>query len=440
MTSLVRFRRASLLTLAFASLAACSDDDEGGTGISNQGSFSLGAPSGAVTTVAGGTGTATIPVSRSGGLTAPVALMARDLPTGVSVSFTPGFVQPGVNQATMIVRVAESVAAGNATFRVVAKVDGRPDSASTTVNLTTTGMPRFTVTFPMDTMQVQRGGSFTRSVTINRMDGFDGAVQLILDAPPAGVTWTSTATTGNTASITVNTTSAAQATTVLSSARVIALGRPDATGLLRFRINAEPGVQIASPATLATLQGNPNSLAVTVNREGGFTGPVTVTLSGLPAGVTAAPVTSAAGTTVDVPLTIAENATAGTSNVTVSVSGTGIETKTATTALTVANTLLQSGVAVTGVADARARGSRLFYRVNVPAGATQLRVTFSGGTGDGDLYLRPGSATAASACSSENAANAETCTITNPAAGVWYVMLEVWDPYAGATLTATITP
>ena len=38
------------------------------------------------------------------------------------------------------------------------------------------------------------------------------------------------------------------------------------------------------------------------------------------------------------------------------------------------------------------------------------------------------------------AGNAESCTVTNPGAGTWYIFVAVWDPYAGATLKATVTP
>ena len=44
------------------------------------------------------------------------------------------------------------------------------------------------------------------------------------------------------------------------------------------------------------------------------------------------------------------------------------------------------------------------------------------------------------ACASFNAGNTELCSEPSPTAGTWYVLLELWDPYAGVTLTATVTP
>jgi hypothetical protein len=103
---------------------------------------------------------------------------------------------------------------------------------------------------------------------------------------------------------------------------------------------------------------------------------------------------------------------------------------------------LTSGEPVTGIASSGARGSGLFYKIEVPAGATALAVTLSGGTGDVDLYLghggRPSNLEAD--CWSFNAGNDEACTIDDPAAGWWYILLDLWDPYTGVTLTATVTP
>lgn len=108
---------------------------------------------------------------------------------------------------------------------------------------------------------------------------------------------------------------------------------------------------------------------------------------------------------------------------------------------------LTSGVPVTGVSSSGARFSLILYRIFVPTGTTRLTVTLAGGTGDVDLYVRRQSpptisSTGASVadCRSENAANNETCVISNPASGTWYVGLGLWDPYAGVTVTATRTP
>jgi hypothetical protein len=115
--------------------------------------------------------------------------------------------------------------------------------------------------------------------------------------------------------------------------------------------------------------------------------------------------------------------------------------------LAVFGTALTSGVPVTNVSSGTlVRHQGLIYRIVVPSGATGLTVTFTGGTGDGDIYVQKGTVPddvafpPAGGCASGNVGNAESCTVTNPGKGTWYIFVAVWDPYAGATLTATTTP
>ena len=96
-------------------------------------------------------------------------------------------------------------------------------------------------------------------------------------------------------------------------------------------------------------------------------------------------------------------------------------------------------VAISGTA-----GTTRLYRIFVPAGTTNLRVTVSGGTGDVDLYMRRGTpptgAASTDACRSFNDGNGELCNINNPQSGTWYMLLDAFATYTGATLTATYTP
>lgn len=102
---------------------------------------------------------------------------------------------------------------------------------------------------------------------------------------------------------------------------------------------------------------------------------------------------------------------------------------------------LTSGTGIT-ISGTGARGTAAYRKIIVPAGATRLTVTIGGGTGDVDMAVRHNAVPTLSAnnCASENAGNTESCVINNPAAGTWFILLYLWDPYAGATLTATVTP
>lgn len=107
-------------------------------------------------------------------------------------------------------------------------------------------------------------------------------------------------------------------------------------------------------------------------------------------------------------------------------------------------TSLANGVARTGLASAGARGTSVLYRLYVPPGRTNLTVTLASpaANGDADIYVQRGSppTTSTFTCASENGGNNESCSITNPATGTWYILLALWDPYANVTLRATYTP
>ena len=104
-------------------------------------------------------------------------------------------------------------------------------------------------------------------------------------------------------------------------------------------------------------------------------------------------------------------------------------------------TAIQKGVPRT---VAGTTGTQALYRIYVPAGSTELTVTISGGTGDVDMFIKRGTPPtndpASATCYSWNAGNGEDCTIANPASGTWYILLDAYQTYAGATLTATYKP
>ena len=99
--------------------------------------------------------------------------------------------------------------------------------------------------------------------------------------------------------------------------------------------------------------------------------------------------------------------------------------------------VLTNGVAVTGISGAT--GSDQYWTLAVPAGQSTLTFTTSGGTGDVDLYVQVGTQPTKSSytCRPYINGNAETCTITNPAAGTWYVMLDGYAAYSGVSLKGT---
>lgn len=91
------------------------------------------------------------------------------------------------------------------------------------------------------------------------------------------------------------------------------------------------------------------------------------------------------------------------------------------------------------VSAAGAAGSETSYFVDVPAGQSSLSISLSGGQGDADLYVKQGSAatTGNYDCRPYKNGNNESCEFNTPAAGKYYVMLQGYSAYSGASLVAT---
>jgi hypothetical protein len=102
-------------------------------------------------------------------------------------------------------------------------------------------------------------------------------------------------------------------------------------------------------------------------------------------------------------------------------------------------TPLTKGVPVTGLTATT--GNSLNYTLVVPAGATNLTFTTSGGTGDADMYVKFGSAPTDTVydCRPYASGNAETCTFAAPSAGTYYVRLKAYSTFSGVSLVGNYT-
>jgi Zn-dependent metalloprotease len=100
---------------------------------------------------------------------------------------------------------------------------------------------------------------------------------------------------------------------------------------------------------------------------------------------------------------------------------------------------LTNGVAVTGIGAST--GTWKHYKITVPASQTSLAIVQSGGTGDADLYVRLGSQPTLTSYNYRPylSGNAESVTVSNPAAGDWYISIYAYSTFASVTLKATYT-
>ena len=149
-----------------------------------QGSFTLGASSGTASVAEGTTGGAvTITITPAGGFAGSVGLAATGLPNGVSADFSPASAT-----STSSLTFTATLSAKLGTFPVTIKgVSGSLES-STTVSLTVTAAPSFTLSASPSSLAIARGAKGSATITITPSHGFAGSVALTASGLRNGTT------------------------------------------------------------------------------------------------------------------------------------------------------------------------------------------------------------------------------------------------------------
>ncbi len=185
-----------------------------------------------------------------------------------------------------------------------------------------------------------QGGNGTSTITVTPHNGFTGSVALSVSGLPSGVTASSfnPASTTNTSVLTLSATSTA-GTGTFSLTITGTSGSLAHTATLSLTVNPSPTPPnfslSASPSSLTVIPGASGTSTITITPSGGFSsGSVSLSVAGLPGGVTGS--YSPISTTGTSTLTLAAGSTATTGNSLVTVTGTsGGLTRTATITLTV---------------------------------------------------------------------------------------------------------
>ncbi len=301
----------------------------------------------------------------------------------------------------------------------------------------------FSLSASPGSVTVAQGSSGSSTISVTPQNGFSGNVALSAAGLPSGVTATfSPSSTSGTSTLTVNASSAA-ATGAVTISITGSSGSLSHSTTLSLTVNptALPDFSLsASPGNLSIAQGSSGSSTISVTPQNGFSSNVALSASGLPTGVTAAFSPSSTSTTSSVTFSAGSTAIAGTTAVTVTgTSGSLSHATSLNLTVTVPSGgggSLQNGVALTG--QAAATGGQLTYTVVIPAGASNLVIATSGGSGDADLYVKFGSAPTLSSydCRPYISGNNESCTVASPQAGTYYVMLNGYQAFSGVSIQA----
>ena len=305
--------------------------------------FTLSAAPGSLSLQGGGSShLLSITVGSVQGFTGAVNVSLSGLPAGVTatpstLSVTPG--QIGQFQLT----ASGSVTASTVTITATGTAGSLSHGATAALTVTPAVVPDFTLAVAPGSMSLRGGTSRMLNITVGSLEGFTDAVDVSLNNLPAGVTVTPATlslTPGQLGQfqLTASTVVSASTDTITATATAGAISHAT-TAALTITPAALPDFTLSAAPASISLQGGGSArlLSVTASAVNGFTDPVNLSLSGLPAGVTATPATLSVipGQLGQFTLT-ASNSAAATSSATVTVTGSADSlSHTATAALSI---------------------------------------------------------------------------------------------------------
>src|SRR5437870_1687766 len=235
----------------------------------------------ALTTGPAANGTTTVTIARTN-FTGAVTLSLGNAPTGVTGSFNPA--TPTGTSSTLTVSVGAAVAPG--VYNLTVDGTGAPPNRSPPLSLTVSAPPDYTLSLTPAELTVEQGTMGTATVTITRTN-FTGAVTLSLGNASSGVTgsFNPAAPTGTNSTLTMVV--GAAVTPGVYNLTVDGTGTPGTRSTpLTLTVSAAPGYALSvAPAALTIGQGATGSTTVTITRTN-FSGAVTLSVGGAPAGVT----------------------------------------------------------------------------------------------------------------------------------------------------------
>jgi hypothetical protein len=248
--------------------------------------FTMAVSPGSVTVQPGGSGSANVSVTRTGGFTGPVALTTSGMPAGVGVVFTPASVTTGGSAVT--VTAAAGAIVGTHGITIHGNAEGMAERTAT-LNVQVNPAPTIGITLNPTALSIARGATGTITVTLVRGAGFTGAVNLVAENLPAGVTaGTATIAAGaSSALLDVQVSAAAALETNNVTIRALGTGVTDQTATLALTVTVAPDYTLSlTPATITVQQGSSAGTTVDITRTANFTGTVTLSAAGMPAGLT----------------------------------------------------------------------------------------------------------------------------------------------------------
>jgi len=254
-----------------------------------------------------------VTVSSSGGFTALVNLNVSGLPPGATATFDPNSVQ-GSGLSSLGILTAPNTPGGTYTITVTGNAGPLVHTASAAVTIL---VPDFSLSASPTSRTILVGQSTSYGITFSPVNNYSGTVNFTVSGLPAGA-----GATFNPASLSsAGSTSLAITTSNATPPGVYPLTVTGSDGTLthsisiNLEVDAVPAADftISAPASITVKRNSSGSETVTISAVNGFTGVVSLSVSGLPSLVTAsfAPASVTNSGTSSLTFTVDHRATQG---------------------------------------------------------------------------------------------------------------------------------
>ncbi len=249
--------------------------------------FTLTLPS-TLTLSAGSSASAQLVVSLVGSFNAAVALRVSGMPAGMTAAFSPAsLAAPGSGSSSL--NVTTTVATTVNTFTLTVTATGGGVSRTATLKVTVQPGPAFTISAPA-TLTVEQGSSGTAQVTAALTNGFSAPIGFRVAGMPAGMTASfspATLAAPGPGAVALNVT-AASTTVPGTYTLTITATSEGLTRSANIKVTVS-GITFTSSTPAVSLRpGTSAAFTVRTAAGGGFNSALNLSVSGLPAGVTAA--------------------------------------------------------------------------------------------------------------------------------------------------------
>jgi len=281
------------------------------------GSFSLTPSSTSLSLTDGTSATDTISIADVSPFSGSVTLSVSGLPTGVTAAFA---TNPATASSVLTLTASSTAAAGTSTVTVTGTSGTLTETTTIALTVKAASTGSFSLTPSSTSVSLTDGASATDTISIVDVGSFSGSVTLSVTGLPTGVTAafaTNPATSSSVLTLTASSTAAAATTSVIVTGTS---GSITATATIALTVSTGTSGTFTISAAETSVTVSPNAGATdtfTINDVGGFAGSVTLTPSGLPAGVTAQFSPNPTTTTSVLTFTVSSSAVAGTSTITI---------------------------------------------------------------------------------------------------------------------------